>query len=392
MHIDNKGSALAWVLMLLIVSSILLLCLLPMGVSSIQGSRQKNNKQQAYYTAKSVADMVVSYIVSDTWEKQAQENTPGYQIIEKATTAGITEGYTWQVEGLNEEKKSDMGSCEVNVRYDGQLLYVTAKAVYGEETSSIRVKLQQEDVSSEYSVAADYITGAYPGIRVNHIKSKVSEPENSEQDGKPGQITITDDSRLLVLDKNQGSGTEDAAQSAKYDLKVKPFSQVSVVNVSKIANKIWKLDHRGNEKSVLVYQFQNNFSLNQLILDSYGDTYVWIGEDTTLSIDDIATNSYYSNLFFVLDKNATLKLNEEGETKEMRIWVCSMEKNNGAKVELGDSLHLNGMVDVDEIITGSNVSFSYSPAYGMSGSYKKAESVWKVAGYESGEGGGTNGQ
>ena len=84
MYMDNKGSALAWVLMLLIVSSILLLCILPLGVSSIQESREENNKQQAFYTAKSVADMVVSYIVSDTTEKQQEEGAIGYQIVERA--------------------------------------------------------------------------------------------------------------------------------------------------------------------------------------------------------------------------------------------------------------------------------------------------------------------
>lgn len=390
MYMDNKGSALAWVLMLLIVSSILLLCILPLGVNSIQESRENNNKQQAFYTAKSVADMVVSYIVSDTAEKQQEEGAIGYQIVKKAREASMREGYTWQVQGLNEAQETDMGNCQVNARYDGQFLYITAKAVCGTGASSVRVKLQQDGVGSEYLEANEYITGAYPGIRVNHMNA--SQSGDGGDGTNEGQLKVEESSRLLVLDEGEGITPEAAAESAKYDLKVNTFPSAQLVNVSKIPGKVWRIDERGSENAVAVYQFQNDFSLKELILDSYGDTYVWIGKNTVLTVDNIGTNSYYSNLFFVLDENAVLKLNEEGKEKNMRLWVCSLNKNNGAKVELGDSLHLSGVVDVDEMVTGSNVSYSHCFAYGMSGSYGKTENRWRVTAYESGEGGGTDGQ
>ncbi len=388
MYMDNKGSALAWVLMLLIVSSILLLCILPLGVSSIQESREENNKQQAFYTAKSVADMVVSYIVSDTTEKQQEEGAIGYQIVERAKAAGMLEGYTWQVQGLNEERETDMGGCQVNARYDGQFLYITTKAVCGTGSSSVKVKLQQDGVSSEYLEATEYITGAYPGIRVNHMNANQSGGDSINL----GQLEVEEGSRLLVLNEGAGITPEAAAESAKYDLKINTLPSAELVNVSKIPGKVWRIDGRGSERAAAVYQFENDFSLKELILDSYGDTYVWVGKNTVLTVDNIGTNSYYSNLFFVLDENAVLKLNEEGKEKEMRLWVCSLNKNNGAKVELGDSLHLSGVVDVDEMVIGSNVSYSHCFAYGMSGSYGKTENRWRVTAYESGEGGGTDGQ
>lgn len=194
---NNKGAALIWTLMLFIVAAALLACVLPLAAGSMTNSKQETYKQQAYYTAKSVTDMLVEYVVSDAVERTgaaATEQSVGYQLVEKAKAADPDNGYEYTVNGLG-----DMGSCIANVRFKDNVLYISSTAAYGSQTATLTAKLQKGQIGSSFNASSAYVTGVYPGIRANLA---------IQTTGTDGVLNVTKGNVLLLAEKDPAEGKD----------------------------------------------------------------------------------------------------------------------------------------------------------------------------------------
>lgn len=119
---NNHGYVMGWVSLVLLVMSILMLSILSMAARYHSSVLNRRCRLQAYETASSVAELVVSELTGP-----GEEQSGLAQAVKEAleSQSSFPE---FEVEGLG----SDMGSCTVTLSYTEETkeLIITAEAEY----------------------------------------------------------------------------------------------------------------------------------------------------------------------------------------------------------------------------------------------------------------------
>ncbi len=306
----NSGSALIWALMLLVVAAVMLACILPLAAASITNSQQSNYKQQAYYTAKSVTDMLVEYIVSDAVERTDRplaSQPVGYQILTKAKASDEDDGYDYLVKGLG-----DMGSCKANVRYAGGKLYVKSTAAYGEEQVSLTAVLEQGNGIGSFDIASSYVTGVYEGIRAASI---------TQTEGSTAAIKMNKGNILLT-------GLKDPSKEES----TWPVSNVIVESIPLTSDK--------TDKTPKLYTLQDIVNHNAIsTVDSeYAVRGILAGKNTETDGNIILDNP--DNIFEICSND----------------YVA--EKKNNYVFYTAGTVHLKGQIDLQKPDASNNPGYS----------------------------------
>ena len=119
---NRKGSALIWVVSILMIFVILVTGILVLVGSSHRNAMYNNHKQQAYFTAKSAAD-AVAYVIrfngAEEYENAAANLIP--------TPAGVT----WTNYSIRNLMAYDLGQATIEVkREDANTIIIRATATY----------------------------------------------------------------------------------------------------------------------------------------------------------------------------------------------------------------------------------------------------------------------
>ncbi|MEI7884739.1 MAG: hypothetical protein WCI30_05255 [Clostridia bacterium] len=139
-NISNKGAALAWVLMIFLVFSIIGTAGLVSSNAMFQRSIDNNSVQQAYFTAKSTVDLIASQLQNNTtFKAQVKSSSPAAAVV-------------------NIGFSSEMGSCSAIVTNEIQPL-ITATATVAGISKSLSALLVAgwENVATPTSIISKYI-------------------------------------------------------------------------------------------------------------------------------------------------------------------------------------------------------------------------------------------
>ena len=129
----------------------------------------------------------------------------------------------------------------------------------------------------------------------------------------------------------------------------------------------------------------NDLSLNELNLSSLGDTYIVISAGRNVSIQEITSDTYFPNLYFILEKDATLTLNADGVETSIQTHVYSKNRDNNSKLTLGSHTKYFGSIDVDTLEIGDSVSYTNQKPTDLSGALQEGYEGFCVVEYKRSE-------
>lgn len=317
--INDNGSALAWTIMLMLIATVILVCILPLATSSIADSNRENYNSQAYYTAKSVTDMVVEYIVSD------DTKDPAKTILEQAKAGGDL-GYEWAVEGLDE----DMGQCKVNCSFKGDTLYIKSTANYNGEEKTITAILSKQITNSTFEAATPLVTGYYWGLRAGRISG--INPIDAKEDDEFENIGLLHVSKSdIVITK---------PLSEEYTTKEEDVSSVMYAS----DGVSYKMDGSNTNIPIMLYTYNDIIDHNKIINPAKEKSIKVSGGSYGDFIYDNPGNLFYLNPYYKRNGSSnsygfytagTVKLSGQ-------ILVGELNKSDGSRTITAGTLILDG--------------------------------------------------
>ena len=383
---NNKGSAIAWAVISLSVIVIIAAASLSSGAAYTLRSVKGNNRRQAYLTARSAVDAVLSRIDGYT-----VSGSPGTYFAYDNPLIPQTLGDSADVTGMSFPE--DMGLCTAKVtRTAEDVLEITATATVETESRSVRARVER---SVEMTSGGGEVSGVFKGIYAESLKMDanltlravnatdlyiggITGSQNKNSGISVGGILYTD---LTVTDGKIGN------MSVAYGGKGS-FRELQLPRSVTLPGTCVNLNDNGGVRDIYLGSGESGFSYvlmkrpdggayggapdsNGVISDRTAihvgggrSYYIKTAPGATLNLDIVNDTEEASAVYVFLDgKNGSdeAALNVLSVDETIMLYICG---GTGSVVNMSGGLELTGAVSADtlEVTDDFDMGFQAPPA------------------------------